>query len=344
MGLFNNLKNKNENQPNKEERKVYSMPSQNYGEQVIVLNIEKINSIMHRNGETTDLFIARILKQNPGETIYVDNTDYIAFEIPQDIEINDEIMQIVMKKYDQNPEEYIGRLIKSSNEYIFGNKSSKVDDLVQQTIQQNIQRKIDRYEKSRLEHDKMEKNKRQEFLKKIESRGYLEKLEEEKNMRIQSPILKRLAIPSEMQKSKYSNYDGVNLETGDILRLRRVDKVGKDGSGTYLYSAYISNTPNEYDVEMIGDVSIGIPVCFELQKRLEDIVSDGNINEIVQVLKLLSDKENFKHPEQLTYIGEVDKNGQVNRREESTSSAIQLAIIKMQKQFAEKIKDEEQGR
>lgn len=344
MGLFNKIKNQNEKQSDKGEKRVYSMPAQNYGEQVIVLNIEKVNSIIHRNSQVTDLMIARILKQNPEETIYVDDTDYIAFEIPQGMEINDEIMQIVMKQYEQNPEEYIGSLINSSNGYMFGNKSSKVDDLVQQTIQQRIKQKTERYEKRRLEREKEEKDRRKEFLERIESSEYLEKFEEEKNRRKQLPMLKRLVTPKEKQGSKYSNYNGINVETGDILRLRQVDKIGKDGSGTYLYSAYISNTPNEYDVELVGETPIGAPVCFELQKRLEDIVRDGDIDEISQVLKLLSDVRNFENPEQLTYIGEVDRNGQANRREESSSSAIQSTIVKMQRQFAEKIREQEQGR
>ena len=37
----------------------------------------------------------------------------------------------------------------------------------------------------------------------------------------------------------------INWAYDEILRIRALNKIGKDGSGTYLYSGYIGNTPNE---------------------------------------------------------------------------------------------------
>ena len=168
-------------------------------------------------------------------------------------------------------------------------------------------------------------------------------MEEKRNRRKQSPTLKESYLTYERQGGKtYFNYDGVNIETGDVLRIRNVNKVGKDGSGTYLYSAYIDNTPNEHDVEVLGKTPMGFPVCFELPKRLEDIVRDGDLKEIRQVLQLLSNGRNFENHKQLNYIGGIDKNGQVNRSAISSSSAIQATIEKMKTQFAEQM--EQQGR
>ena len=38
--------------------------------------------------------------------------------------------------------------------------------------------------------------------------------------------------------------------------------------------------------------------------------------------------------EQLSYIGEIDKSGQINRREISSSNAINMKIIEVQREYA----------
>lgn len=350
MGLFDRLK-KQPKQTVQGEKYLYSMPIQGSEEEIIALNIEKINTIKHRNNELTDLMMARIIQQDPQYMIYVDDSDYVTFELPQGMKVNDEIMQIVMKQYQQGnvgqQHHYLGRLLSDRNVYRFGNKSLAVEKIATQKIQERIQQKREQTARTNQGYEQNEKRRREAFLERVDAREHLNELEEERNQRRQFPTLRRVYAyePLARQGQKtYSNYDGVNVETGDILRIRQVDKIGKDGSGTYLYSAYIYNTPNEYDVERFKGQPNGVAVCFELQKKLEDIVNGGDINEITQVLQLLSDRRNFDNPEQLSYIGEIDKNGQANRRAISSSSAIQSAIVNLQRQFAEKMREKQEGR
>ena len=147
-------------------------------------------------------------------------------------------------------------------------------------------------------------------------------------------------LPNQIRISAKIHEIGLIL---DFLENKNVENT-EDGSGTYLYSAYIKNAENESDVEFLdGQNPDGYAVCFELQKRLEDIVRTGNLQEITQVLTLLSDARNFQDMRQLTYIGEVDKNGQVNRKEKSSSSAIQSRIEVMKQEFARAMQQRDQG-
>lgn len=346
MGLFDIIKKGKEQvkqiiRPRKE---IYWRTTENLEEDILAFNIEKINSVRHRNNKVMDLMLARMTKQNPEHTLYMDSSDYVTFEIPQGMEITEEIMQAVMQQYDIdkqiNAEEkqyYLGQLINDGNELIFGNKSVAVENMTKQLVQQRETQRAENREKTWEERQERENQARKEFLDDLNSRGYLNEVAEEKKNRKQSPTLTRVYRPiyEKEGNKKYSNYDGVNVNTGDILRIRKVDKVGKDGSGTYLYSAYIYNTPNDHDCEYLSDTPMGVAVCFELQKRLEDIAKDGDINEVRKVLELLSDSRNFENPEQLSYIGEIDKDGMINRREMSLSSAIRNVITKMQREFTE---------
>lgn len=113
-------------------------------------------------------------------------------------------------------------------------------------------------------------------------------------------------------KTEFGNRSKIDLVGGDVLRIRKVDKIGKDGSGTYLYSAYLNKTPNEYDVEFLSEEEpAGYPVCFTLEKRLEDIVREGKTQEINTLLSLLSNSRNFENNEQLVYIGGINRNGKI---------------------------------
>lgn len=342
MRLFDIFR-KEPKQPEVNESKImYSMPTAD-GEEIMLFNLEKIYTIQHRNNELTDLMMARVVKQNVKDTIYFDDAYYIGFELPQGISMDDEIVNAVMKQYSQGGNEYIGRLMSNRNGYFFGNRSESVKNILSEVIQERQKQKMKHLEQRRQEKQEgqQKQRKRDEFLREIDQREYLNRLEQERNRRKQSPTLKESILAYERQGGKtYCNYDGVNIETGDFLRIRKVDKVGKDGSGTYLYSAYINNTPNEHDVEVLGKTPMGFPVCFELSKRLEDIVRDGDLNEIRQVLQLLSNGRNFEDPKQLNYIGGIDKNGQINRSAISPSSAIQATIEKMKTQFAEQMKQE----
>ena len=355
MGLFDRLKNNRETKvEEKRIREVYSIPSLDGKEEITSFRPEKVNEIRHRNNEVTQLIMARIIKQREGDTIYFDYTDYVAFELPKEQEISDEIMSAVMRQYEiesrgkmqgGQQQYYLGRLIDDrTGWYTFDNKSAAVQNIVDKIVEKEITERNAELDAKIQQRRQEEMKRQQEFMASIDAKGYLENVQREKNERKQYPTIREIYYPNKQNDYRYANYDGVNINTGDILRMRQVNKVGKDGSGTYLYSAYIKNAANESDVEFFnGQNPDGYAVCFELQKRLEDIVRTGNIQEITQVLTLLSDERNFQDMRQLTYIGEIDKNGQVSRKEKSSSSAIQSRIEVMKQEFARAMQQRDQG-
>ena len=356
MGVLDKLGEILKGKPNKENAQkskyIYTKPIQNSKEEIMAFNIDVINSVKHRDNEITDIIMARLTKHNPMETIYMDLADYVAFEVPKGTEINDEIMNLVMEQYEketltksQEQQYYFGRLTNNRGINELGNKSATVENLVKQTVQRILKQKETQQEQKKIEEEQKKQeeiSKREEFLKSIDGRKYIESMQNEKNNRKLAPTLQKKYVPEYEQKGQktYSNYDGINVNTGDILRIRQVDKIGKDGSGTYLYSAYIDNIANDYDVEIFDEEPMGIPVCFELPKSLENIINSGDVNEINKVLQLLS-VENI-NPNQLNYIGEIDKNGKIERNSQSSSPAIQKHIAKMKKDFSDKLA--EQGR
>lgn len=101
----------------------------------------------------------------------------------------------------------------------------------------------------------------------------------------------------------------------------------------HIYIPDIYNTENEDDadlsIEWIAQMNGAARVCFELPKSLLDIVKEGNLDEIKQVLQLLSDKRNFGEADKLKYIGGIDNDWQITRKEKSSSPAIQKIIQKL---------------
>lgn len=148
-----------------------------------------------------------------------------------------------------------------------------------------------------------------------------------------------------LKGKSYSAYNGVSLMTGDILRLRQLEKVGKDGSGTYLYAGYLDCTANEHDVEILQGQPMGRYICFETKKRIEDVVNNGTYEEVMQVLSLLSlpNKSDFTDNGTLNYIGSINENGQVVREENSNSPAIRAKIEEMKRTYETIKRDQRTG-
>ena len=60
-------------------------------EKVAIFKVNYTNSFRHGDGTETDLYIARMNRTD--ETIFFEDTDYVAFEIPKGIKLNEEISQ-----------------------------------------------------------------------------------------------------------------------------------------------------------------------------------------------------------------------------------------------------------
>ncbi|MBR3255922.1 MAG: hypothetical protein IKF97_06940 [Clostridia bacterium] len=183
--------------------------------------------------------------------------------------------------------------------------------------------------------------------------------------RIEKPFLKQLPYKW-IDDIPYENYDGVNVnlemkEGGDVIRIRQLKKVGKDGSGTYLYWGYIYNTSDEENEEIKDLDKEAYPVCFESFKKLADIAKDKDMDEIESLLMFLSYESNFKRSNTVNYIGHLVAEKKETKKEiiteyraiknqRSKSPAIQKQIEKIQRDYIQNSlntddrKDEEDAR
>ena len=89
MGFLDGLFKKNgrvENKTNKTRiREEYEMPSRDGVNTIVLFRITPQGSIKHRNQDITRLVTARIMKNRDGDTMFVDSSDYISFELPEGI-------------------------------------------------------------------------------------------------------------------------------------------------------------------------------------------------------------------------------------------------------------------
>lgn len=325
-------------QPDIRTKEPYLTVAPGSDEIINVGSIEKINSCTHRDGTKTDIMMVRLVQQPEDWAIMPDSMDYVTFEIPKGTELTDKIIQEVMKQYsaeripDASGEHYyLGRLIEEENGTVsFGNKSESVEKMAKKVVKE-------REDANRIQdlETVTAHNSAKRFGKEIDARSYVEEQEVRRRTRKKNPTLEKVIIPQyQMQGTKKSySYDGVNVVNGQVLRIRGLNHIGKDGSGTHLYSGYIYNTENEDDadlsIEWIAQMNGAARVCFELPKSLLDIEKEGNLDEIKQVLQLLSDKRNFGEADKLKYIGGIDNDWQITRNEKSSSPAIQRIIQKI---------------
>lgn len=172
----------------------------------------------------------------------------------------------------------------------------------------------------------------------------LKKAMGEKNAeRLSHPYLKNL---SDNSKGTLEAYDGVNMKNGDILRIRDVNKVGKDADGRYLYTAYLKSYSEDNEDEIINNKA-RVPVVFTTLERLSDIakkVDDKNL--ILGTLNMLSDGYNNNINEKgkcdisrLHDIGGIDLNGlKMPNTEDNISSIIISKINELKHDYMQNYK------
>ena len=340
MGLFDIFKKKQKALPQP------AQVMQRDEENVEIFGVNYINSFRHRDKVETNLYIARMSRVE--ETIFPERADYVAFETPKEINLNDQIMEMVKNRYEResrgretnNNQYYFGRLQQIGQELYFGNKSNAVNSYVSKTIDNEINAKImeNQRRKEESQREQEEQYRKKQFKNELDVKRYLQGRDYERMMRKSHPELKMEWKPKNRSKNDYS---GININTGEILRIMETSKIGKDENGTYLYTARIYNTDNREDADMFD---VGYNVCFELYKRLEDIVQSNNQEEIVKVLELLSDEKNFQDINRLKYIGKLDEYGQISKEQTSRSIPIAEKISQLQQKFDMERNQGQQGR
>lgn len=349
MGIFKRNKEKKENVRKIEIPQILENEFDSIlelGSSIIIYNIEKETPVQHRNSEKTNLMTAKALKIGQEGFMNFDASDSIAFEVRESQELNKVLLEAIANEYEKqnslNNEvcNYLGMVDSIGNGYGVTRKSKVVENYVKENI---VPRILEEREQKRLriEENNRQRQAREDFRASLNAKNYVAEMEEIKQERLENLYLEKINV-SEIDGRKYEDYDGINTKTGEILRIRRLDKVGKDGEGMYLYQGYVYSTMNKDDVEILGKGRpMGAPVCFELPARMSDIEASRDSEYMKKVLDLISRDDNEIDYKHLTYIGGIDKEGNVTRDGVSNSKAIRATVEKLKENFGRENEEQE---
>ena len=358
MGIKDFFSKKRENQEND-----YSIFNCKFGEtnsidtQVFISSVKKYSDYIRQDGKKVDIVVAKMMEDLYGKhdlgTSYAqqlptpEQCDNVVFEIPsnmnkQQLEI---LIQIMTDYYEEakNVERnskymYLGYI----DEYSRGEQQT--DRNVLEFINENILPTLQQ-ENAELKARRDRSTQTREIQPQVKQpeqnwkSGLIVNQDKEQSIRQQ-----RISNAEIRQKSEYyynkdgkrcRDYDGINVRNGDILKIRQLEKVGKDENGTYLYSGYIQSTFEKDEAERLGnEVPYGIPVCFATDMRVEDIVHKQDIQEVYSLLTMLSAEDNFRNNNGiLNYIGKLDKYNRIFPDINETSKAIQDSVASLKQKF-----------
>ncbi len=323
--------------------------SMSNNQNIMVSSIQFDRNVIYDNGKQNSIVIAKIVPFN--DFINFLNQKTVVFEIPQGMQIDDIMLQKIGYQYVYENENtannlecmYLGELSSDLYRSNIVNKSDRVQKYVNERILPQVEKEKDeQIQKQMKSTEQIRKNnelKENEFKIRIqkEQQQYEQQERKIKSERIANPTLTQSGneyIGNDGKK--YIDYNGVNVYNGNILKLRKTNKVGKDENGTYLYTTYIQETPHEYDVEILGknEIPNGIPVCFATDKKIEDVINFNNQNDLKTLLQLLGNPEIKKQNNgYLNYIGKIDKNNNIENKISDTSNTIRTTVENLQMKF-----------
>ena len=354
MGLFDRLKKKETLVPKQEEeeKKNYLESNSTFfgrlpdGTKYTLFGFEEKLRFTHRDKRVTAAIIAQILNTGIDDRFIEDNSSYISFEIEPDKPVTREMCQRLIESYllakGQNGKyhTYLGELTETPTGEISHKPGSAtvvkyMDDIAQALLQQREMRKRKSNEKFYQERRADDENRKQRALKEHENAEDLEQkvLQE----RLKHPYFTKIRKDSDREE-----YNGVDLETGEIMRLREVHKLLKD-DGTYLYTAYRIDVKDDDAAEMTPE-EYGYPIAFETDFRLEDIPELPDKDVMMQMLTFLGiDKKNLSKAA-LTYIGKLDREGTIERNRKSRSKFMNEKIEALKAEFKRRLDERFDGR
>lgn len=338
MEIFKILKNLfKRNKNNMLDSGKYSFNSKIDDNYLIEINdLRQIDTVIHSNGRTNKLMIANIEKYN-GQyvrmiTDITNNYKCVVFEVPENQVETQQMIECIARQYDTNSSnkeefcQYFGEIILTSQGFKFMNKSNSVQEYIKQKIEpqlitekQQKQAKMQQEILKQKNKEMLERQKR-EFKDRINSREeanrYYEKQQKIKSQRLENPYL----IKNEEYQTKdgkyCSNWEGINIQNGEILRLYKLKKIGKiQENGQYLYSGIVLSTPNTHDTNMFNKDTgeyIGNHICFELPNHMETLIKTTDENQYLQkILNILSNGTNSRDNNYI-YAGGIKQDGNVS--------------------------------
>lgn len=320
-----------------------SFATPNLGEHITIREVKYINPIRHSNEKIINLMLAKVAVGKDGEREVLDDGEYVAFETEPGSLLSQELLKKIAGYY------FYEKNLRNNNErfcyYIGEINDNPSDNLMKKspTVERYIDTKIvpkiiSLKTNQRLQHDASLKQKADKAIENLQVR----KLDNSISNNI---YIKQRRLHDEEYEKKYHDYDATKTDTGTVLRIRKLKKVCKDRNGRYIYTAFLKEAHSEDEREKVYSNEqdpVGIPVCFTLDGRFEDIVKNQNPSEMKKVLDMLSARETFdRRYDRLNYIGNVDKNGNINRDLYSNSPELINEINNLQIQFSQKMQSEE---
>ena len=318
--------------------------SRDKGQVIKIWGIIEDRELQHANGERTQLILAKAIKLGKNDAVPFNLVQDIAFELPARHLPNSNALQVVASQFERQIERqrqmnderclYLGILDYTKDGYNMTRYSPSTKAYIEQQIDPGIRAKSEIQRRQVIASNQESERRSREALYKesLNAKGYMDKMNSLYEQRKSNPYLQEVR-KNKVDGKSYWDYNGINLQTGEILKIRQLDKIGKiKDLGIYLYMGYVNSTPNEYDTERFEEGRPdGIPVCFELPKRFSDIAREQRPQEIRSVLELLSNARNYSRDEGLVYLGEIDKNWTVSFRTKSIH--LQKTVDKLKSEF-----------
>ena len=327
---------------------------------IMITSLEYNNQALHANGEKTDIIIAKMLEVQENSAIAPNSETHIAFEVTQGMPIDQVILSKIgtyylreLKNKDRNTDcMYLGRISENPYEEInWHNKSDMIEEYINTKVAPSLdEEKRRKQEKQILEQRAAEArvaSEHDEYVTRLQDnqRKYQAQQNNVRMDRINNPYLKQVGPDYVIDGKIYSDYNGIDMIGGDILKLRKLNKVGKDENNTYLYTGYVSTTPNEYDAEVLSKTArpMGRAVCFATDRKIEEILQSNNIGDLKTLLTALSLPRNEKN-ETLEYIGRIDRNNMIDTDLNNATDTIKSTVEKLEEVFREEEERESQQR
>lgn len=153
--------------------------------------------------------------------------------------------------------------------------------------------------------------------------------EEKKKQRLETPYFSyKFTVLDGITNRQFQ---GVDLSTGEILRLQNTDKIAEAPNGMCIYEGFVEHSDDDKEAYIFDkETTEGYPVIFESAIKLEDIASNKDPKQINAVLKLLSKNKEVKLlKDQLIYIGGIRQDGKVYRQDCSSEQVAETITQKM---------------
>ena len=346
MGLFDFLHKPKQDTKNSIEQ-IAKERDRTQEEDIFLYGASVYGTFKHSDNSLTDLIQASVIIPTESGTYMFDDQTYICFEIPHN---RIDLIQIVISK--------IAGLQLSDQKYTYVGRAYDEYDIRLQPPTDTINRFVEKinlelqekiqYERMMCEQKKQNRL-QEEAIKRAEKNKRESEILERQRLKllqnINNPILKKENTPL---YGKVQNFDGTDMKTGKVLRIRRVQLRDRE-ENNFVYIAELNSTHSETDMEFADSTEIGVPVVFTIPYNIEDLFGDFLDSQqrqtlVKSVLTLLS-QGYYDHllPDGrwdtriLHDIGGIDKEGKIfpHIRGKSTDTLINI-ITNLQRQYYSK--------